>query len=260
MAVVALTSAKGAPGVTTTALALTLAWPRPALLVEADVSGSSSVLAGYFRGTRKHDRGLIDLAAAHRDGRIEDGVWDSAVPLDEQQKWLLPGLTTSTQSGTMRNLWDPLATVLRSLDTSGIDVIVDAGRSDVHNAPMPLLREADVSLLVSRTDLPSIAAARSRARILEDELAARGTIEDAVWLLAVGEGRPLGRRELKATVRLPVVDAAMAWDPAAAAVLSAGEQPEKPKKWNNSGFVRSARSAAVRAPGPSPAETCKDGA
>jgi hypothetical protein len=162
MAVVALTSAKGAPGVTTTALALTLAWPRPALLVEADVSGSSSVLAGYFRGTRKHDRGLIDLAAAHRDGRIEDGVWDSAVPLDEQQKWLLPGLTTSTQSGTMRNLWDPLATVLRSLDTSGIDVIVDAGRSDVHNAPMPLLREADVSLLVSRTDLPSIAAARMR--------------------------------------------------------------------------------------------------
>lgn len=45
MAVITVTSANGAPGVTTTALALALAWPRPCLLVEADVAGGSSILA-----------------------------------------------------------------------------------------------------------------------------------------------------------------------------------------------------------------------
>lgn len=46
MAVLALTSAKGAPGVSTAALAMTLLWPRAALLAECDPAGGSSVLAG----------------------------------------------------------------------------------------------------------------------------------------------------------------------------------------------------------------------
>ena len=55
MAVVALASASGSPGVTTTALGLALLWPRPVLLVEADPTGGSGLLAGYFRGTREYD-------------------------------------------------------------------------------------------------------------------------------------------------------------------------------------------------------------
>ena len=46
MAVVALTSASGSPGVTTTAVGLALTWPRPVLLIEADPTGGSGVLAG----------------------------------------------------------------------------------------------------------------------------------------------------------------------------------------------------------------------
>ena len=42
MAVIALTSASGSPGVTTTALGLALLWPRPVLLVEADPTGGSA--------------------------------------------------------------------------------------------------------------------------------------------------------------------------------------------------------------------------
>ena len=38
MALVALVSASGAPGVTTAALAMTLMRPRPALLVEAEMT------------------------------------------------------------------------------------------------------------------------------------------------------------------------------------------------------------------------------
>lgn len=36
MAIVALVSASGSPGVTATALGLALLWPRPVMLVEAD--------------------------------------------------------------------------------------------------------------------------------------------------------------------------------------------------------------------------------
>ena len=57
MAVIALTSASGSPGVTTTAVALAFLWPRPVVLVEADPTGGSAILAGYFRGTREYDVG-----------------------------------------------------------------------------------------------------------------------------------------------------------------------------------------------------------
>jgi cellulose biosynthesis protein BcsQ len=59
MAVIALASAAGSPGVTTTAVGLAFSWPRPVLLVEADPTGSSGFLAGFFRGIREYDGGLI---------------------------------------------------------------------------------------------------------------------------------------------------------------------------------------------------------
>src|SRR5438046_2574627 len=49
MAVLVLASPGGAPGVTTTALALTLAWPRAVVMAECDPAGGS-VLAGLWQG------------------------------------------------------------------------------------------------------------------------------------------------------------------------------------------------------------------
>ena len=67
MALITLCSIKGAPGVTTTALAMTMTWPRPALLVEADSSGGSAIMAGLLRGQVSQERSLLSLtmAAAH---------------------------------------------------------------------------------------------------------------------------------------------------------------------------------------------------
>ena len=66
MAVLAFASAKGAPGVTTSVLALAFAWHRPALIVEADMTGSSSVLSGFLRGgpapLRLEGEGVLILA------------------------------------------------------------------------------------------------------------------------------------------------------------------------------------------------------
>ncbi len=81
MSMIALTSAKGAPGVTTTALALTLVWPRPVLLAECDPAGDSSLLAGYLQGSVEHTRGLLGLLAASRRGELADAFWSQTLPL-----------------------------------------------------------------------------------------------------------------------------------------------------------------------------------
>lgn len=237
MTIITLASAKGAPGVTTTATALALVWPRPVLLIEADVVGGSSILAGYFQGNQRHDRGLIDLAAALREGRLLEGLHDASIPFPNSQARFIPGLVSPAQAGTMEKLWEPIAAVVRGLESTGTDVIVDAGRLGTVGTAMPLIREADLTLLVTRTNLPAIAATRARAATLRQELTARGTGEDALWMLLVGEGQPFSKREVKSSINLGVAST-IAWDPVNAEVVSLGKTPSK--KWETSSFVRSA--------------------
>ena len=62
MSVVALSSPKGSPGVTTLAVALASWWPRPSIVIEADPAGGD--LAA--RLALPEEPGLVSLAAAHR--------------------------------------------------------------------------------------------------------------------------------------------------------------------------------------------------
>jgi hypothetical protein len=240
MAVIALTSARGAPGVTTTTLALALVWPRPCLLLEADVAGSSSILAGYLRGSVRHRKGLVDLAVAHRRGDLVDGLHRASVPLVGSQARLVAGLTGPAQAGTMGPVWEPIAAVLRGLGSTGTDVLIDAGRVGAVGGPTALLRHADIALLTTRSTLPAIAATRARATVMRGDLATDGTGEDALWLLLVGEGQPYSAREIGDAVGVPVA-ATIAWDPVGAEVFSLGADPGR--RFESSGLVRTARAA-----------------
>jgi hypothetical protein len=256
MTVVALTSARGAPGVSTAALAMTLLWPRPALLAECDPAGGSSVLAGYLRGTVEHSRGLLNLAVAHRHGELDQAVWPQLVPLTPaaatadaaaagpDARWLLPGLSDAAQAPSTAALWAPLASLLASLERAGTDVLVDAGRLGAAHAPTPLLRQADLVLLVTGTSLPAVAAARARLGVLREQLAltADGASGETspLGLLLVGEGRPYTAREITGALGVPVV-ASLAWDPASAEVLSTGAAPGR--RFDSSSLVRSTRAA-----------------
>jgi hypothetical protein len=256
MTVLALTSAKGAPGVSTAALAMTLLWPRAALLAECDPAGGSSVLAGYLRGTVDHSRGLLALASAHRRDELEQTLWSQTVPLTaapvdgssrRADRWLLPGLSDAAQAPSTSTLWGPLGSLLASLERAGTDVIVDAGRLGAAHAPLPLLRQADVVLLVMGTSLTAVAAARARLSVLREALsladAAAATADGAagaVALLLVGEGRPYTSREISGALGLPVI-ASLAWDPASADVLSAGAPPGR--RFDTSPLLRSTRAA-----------------
>src|SRR3954454_8425541 len=164
MAVIALASAAGSPGVTTPAVGLAFAWPRPVLLVEADPTGSSGILAGFLRGTRQYDAGLIELALA--PVAVADALAEVARPIEGSTVSFIAGTRSHAQAAGLRELWGPLAQALADLDSTGQDVIVDGGRLGLSGSPEPLLNAADLALLVTRTSLPALAAARSWAETI----------------------------------------------------------------------------------------------
>src|SRR5690606_15563559 len=143
MAVIALVSAKGSPGVTTVALALTLTWPRPCVLAECDPAGGT-IQAGYLAGSLAADRGIRELALAERGGRARGARWGGQCVgrhPPRLRRRLLPGITDPVQSGALRPVWDRLADFFVDLEraTPSFDVIADCGRLAAPNTPWPVL-------------------------------------------------------------------------------------------------------------------------
>ena len=186
MAVIAVLSAKGSPGATTLALGLALAWPRPTMLVEADASGGSAVLAGYLRATRQHDRGLIDVALANSLGEsLPDALEAALMMLPDSNLRFLPGIANATQAASLSDLWSPFGSELRRLDGDR-DVIIDVGRLGAQHGADALIHSADLILLALRSDLPAIAAARGRLPLLRAELERLGSGTDALRSVVIG--------------------------------------------------------------------------
>ncbi len=238
MTVLALTSAKGAPGVTTTAVAMTLVWPRPVLLVEADPAGSD-LLAGYLAGAEPPGGGLLGLALAARRRPLDAAeVLDAAITLDpDGQHGVLVAPTDTGQCQPITDATDRLADALGRLahDHPDLDVIVDLGRAA---APVsaPWLRQLSSLLLVVRPTLRGASAARSTLGSLG------GQTHDGcvVSLLLAGDG-PYRPAEISDALGVPVAGT-IAHDPASARVLT-GEAPAG-RGFGRSPLMRSARSLA----------------
>lgn len=251
--IITLMSASGAPGVTTTAVALAVRWPRPVILVEADPKGGSGILAGYFRGQVDHP-GLIELVMAHRADVLAEALPRLLLPVEGTHASVLVGTRSHEQAGGLTALWPPLVEALRDLDETATDVIVDAGRLGAPGWPQPLLDSSDVCLLMMGSDLPSLAANRSWAAWLAAD---KGT-GHALRVLLVGPGEPYGVGEVRKALGLPVL-AGIDRDPRLARVFSHGDEVPVPPWWRGgartgatvfkgSGYVRSIDAAieAVR--------------
>lgn len=233
MAVIALASASGSPGVTTTALGMALLWPRSVLLVEADPTGGSGFLAGYFRGTREYGTGLIELALT--SASLNDALADAAQPIEGSQVWFVPGTRSHAQAAALCDLWEPLSETLAELESNGQDVIVDAGRLGLVGSPEPLLASADLTLLLTRTNLPALSALRSWAGTFQNGTFQNDTAQQT-GVLVVGDRQPYSSREVAKVLGLPVI-AALADDPVTAAVFHRGVAP--PKKVETGALTRS---------------------
>jgi hypothetical protein len=238
MALIALVSAKGSPGVTTTSLALTLQWPRPALMVEADLAGSS-ILSGFFRGQVAHDRGLGPLAIAHSHDELDARLWEQAIQIvvGDPDKKLIPGVVGPHAAPAVSGLWSALAHRLVALEHGGVDVIVDLGRYGVVRDDREIIvRLADQVLMTTGSRLPDIAVARDAVRTLlatsDDD--ARDLTNLAA--LTIGPGRPYDTAEIARVLGVPDAGGVL-WDPVSADVLSTGSPPTR--RYRTSPFVRS---------------------
>jgi hypothetical protein len=211
----ALVAARGSPGVTVSALALTLGMPGRCLLAECDPAGGD-ILPGYLQGSLPPRRGLAPLAVAQLRGRLREEFAGQLVDLDPpgHGKLLLPGLSDPAQAATAATLWEPLADQLHGLSRDGWRVLVDCGRLPTAHLGWPLLRRADLVLLVVRGTLPSISAAVPAVRNL------RGQVTGRLGLLLVGGG-PYGAGDVARGLDVEVL-ARLPDDPRTARRLSLG--------------------------------------
>ena len=225
MALIVLCSAHGSPGVTATALAAALTWPRDIVLVDADREPSQAVLAGFLQGTDAAGRGLHALAQAYRDGldvpRELDAQMMDLVEMDAgPTRRFVPGFARPGSAALFDSVWFPLAEALKGLDRMGADALVDAGRIGCDGLPRPILALADRVLVVTRSSLPALAAVALALPQLRTQHAGTAGF-GKVGLVVVGPGMPYGVREIAAQFDLPVW-AGLPWAPKDAAVLADG--------------------------------------
>jgi|KBSSwiStaDraftv2_1062776.scaffolds.fasta_scaffold183933_3 hypothetical protein len=213
MPLIAMVSAKGSPGVSTAALACTLTWPAPTLLVEGDPAGGD-LLAGYLsRYELPTDRGILPLASAAVRGTAEREFAGQLIDLDSprQQRMVLPGISTPDQSASLAPGWARLGEFFAGLAPT---VIVDCGRLHAPHAPIPLLALSDLVLIVLRpqsirTISPVIPAINRLRREIPEE-------QGNLGLMLVGDG--IAPKELVKHLGVPVLGR-LAWDPSTAAGL-----------------------------------------
>ena len=244
MALIVLTSAGGAPGVTTTAVGLARCWSRDTLLVDADRQPTQAVLAGYLNGATAAGRGLTGLARAHRERRaIAEELLLHCLLLGEDpdhQRRFLPGFSHPGSPALFAPIWPELVTVLSQLRDTGLTVIVDAGRVG-DGLPSALVAEADAVLLVTRTSLRDLAGVRLHLPSVQQRIESL-TTGTQLGLVLVGAGQPYGAREISQQFHQPVW-ASIAHQPRAARVWSDGVPPGR---WfAYSPLVRSVRAATL---------------
>jgi hypothetical protein len=165
MAVVAMTSVKGAPGVTTAALALTSAWPvhRRAVLVEADPAGGD--IAARFGISP--DPGLASLATGLRHEH-SSGVGGTLTQHAQELSGGVRLLVEPVSRTEARSALDIVADSLPGLaEAEGVDLIVDCGRLVTGDHVSPILESG------TRTTVSPVARLLMHA--------------DLVLLLTVGE-------------------------------------------------------------------------
>jgi hypothetical protein len=223
--VIGVVSAKGSPGVTTTAAALVAA-AVDGLLIELDPSGGS---IGSWCGDAG-EAGLLALASRLR--RPDDhGVWGEATaePLRGVRTVVAPTAEPQARA-TVEAIAGRIGVGVRG-QLPGV-VVVDAGRWSPSQASAARVTGCDVVAMVCRSTTEGIEA----ARWMLDPLAVATSAP--VVLVLVGEG-PYRAEEIAGVLGAPVA-ATIAWDPSAVASLQARGVGGR---WHRTNLARSARAA-----------------
>ena len=171
MTAIGLVGAKGAPGVTTSALLLAALWPRPAYLLEADPAGGDLRWwqSGSDGSPLRPDTGVVSLLAALRSGRPGQNELTTHAQQISGGLPVVVGVSNPSQHQALAATWPTLAALLTHPNDSfaghcegrgSADVMVDAGRLGIDPATGGLLAALPVVLLVCRPTVASVAHAR----------------------------------------------------------------------------------------------------
>lgn len=164
MSLVMVASVKGAPGVTTTALALAATWSRPVLLAELDPDGGDIRyrLNASDGEPLDEEPGLHTFAAAVMDGPdVHDFTQELPGGLE-----LLVGLPSAEYSERVERRWAPIGALLEVV--AGRDVIADCGRLTPISPAEELFPYASALLLVTRPTVDGVAHLRARIEAMDD--------------------------------------------------------------------------------------------
>jgi hypothetical protein len=194
MALIVLAADKGAPGVTTTALALAAVWPRPVLLAECDPSGGDLVYRFPANDGSPLDprRGLMTLAVAARRGLQPRQLWEHTQKISGGLD-ILTGVINAEQGASLGELWGPLGGLFAGLN--GGDVIADCGRLGPDSSHYDLVAQAATVLLVTRPDPGDVIRLRDRASAVAAAARTRGRHDAAIRVVVIAD-----QRNLRATV------------------------------------------------------------
>jgi MinD-like ATPase involved in chromosome partitioning or flagellar assembly len=186
MALIAIASDKGAPGVTTAALALAAVWPRPVLLAECDPAGGDLVYRFPAVGGGHLDprRGVLSLAVVARRGMQPQQVWEHVQKLHGGLD-VLAGVTNAEQGAGLSLLWGPIGKALASMPQA--DVIADCGRLGADGPLYDLLAEATTVVLVSKVHVADVIRLRDRATAFAAAAQSRGRRNFGVGVVVVAD-------------------------------------------------------------------------
>lgn len=263
---VAVTAAKGSPGVTTTTLALAATWPSASgpVVLECDPSGGD--LGSMF--ALGPEPGLVSLAAGARRTadrtELSDLVAANAQQVPGGLRIVPSPVGGDAAAGAVEVLASSPALRARRTPSSGdakaadappgnVPVLVDAGRLPARPTPgigrAAVLAAADVVVLAVRNDLRGLL----HATVSIDGLltaASAGQEPTRVRVVVIGKGYPL--EEVGQALGLPVAGL-LPIDERAAAVL-AGRPVRRPNTVKRAPLMRAAARisralATVGAPG-----------
>lgn len=183
MAVVAFFSAKGAPGVTTTAMLTASLWPTRTLLVDADASGGDVGLrlSSTYGRPLNLDRGLLTLlplARRHLDPSVLLAHSQTVAGGAE----VVAGLAGPDQAAAAGPLWANLGDACADLTSH--DVVLDIGRLSSRSSVLPLVQAADLAVCIVPASLSGVVHARERLRALQPLLARPGGLGPRIGVLA----------------------------------------------------------------------------
>ncbi len=238
MTLVAAVSLKGAPGVTTLAIALGAVWPGPVAPVVVELDPSGADLPARF--ALEPAPGLTTYAVAARQR-------GQAVGFDDHLQRLPGGLSVCCGlpwPAAARALASEVAAWIPAWRRGADPVVVDGGRLEADSpAQTSLLGAADTVVVVS-------SAERGHLALVAEALAQGGLPEDRL-VVVVRDGR--GARSETRALRCPV--RGLPEDPRAAALLRG--EAGSPRRLGGSAFLRAVRRLAEelagRAAAPAPA-------